>query len=158
MDDQEFKTLADNSLTSLYNKLAAASDDAEFEVDFNSGALAIEFENPPAKFVISPNAPVRQIWVSARVKSFKQERCNMAGQFGAKSTTEEVLAGVSLKGKRILVTGVSAGLGVETARALVATGLIADGRRIPHIVLEGSQRMGVLANLVKICPGGESAL
>ena len=46
----------------------------------------------------------------------------MAGQFGAKSTTEDVLAGVNLKGKRILVTGVSAGLGVETARALVAHG------------------------------------
>ncbi|WP_158944428.1 SDR family NAD(P)-dependent oxidoreductase [Granulicella sp. S190] len=46
----------------------------------------------------------------------------MAGQFGAKSTTEDVLAGVDLKGKRILVTGVSAGLGVETARALVAHG------------------------------------
>ncbi len=46
----------------------------------------------------------------------------MAGQFGSKSTTEEVLAGVSLKGKRILITGVSAGLGVETARALVAHG------------------------------------
>ena len=43
-------------------------------------------------------------------------------KFGAKSTTEEVLAGVDLKGKRILVTGVSAGLGVETARALVAHG------------------------------------
>jgi NAD(P)-dependent dehydrogenase (short-subunit alcohol dehydrogenase family) len=46
----------------------------------------------------------------------------MAGKFGAKSTTEEVLAGVDLKGKRILVTGVSAGLGVETSRALVAHG------------------------------------
>jgi NAD(P)-dependent dehydrogenase (short-subunit alcohol dehydrogenase family) len=46
--------------------------------------------------------------------------CSMAAKFGAKSTTEEVLAGVDLKGKRILVTGVSAGLGVETARALVA--------------------------------------
>ena len=46
----------------------------------------------------------------------------MATEFGAKSTTEEVLAGVNLKGKRILVTGVSAGLGVETARALVAHG------------------------------------
>ena len=43
-------------------------------------------------------------------------------KFGAKSTTEDVLAGVDLKGKRILVTGVSAGLGVETARALVAHG------------------------------------
>src|ERR1700750_431627 len=47
---------------------------------------------------------------------------SMATKFGAKSTTEEVLAGVDLKGKRILVTGVSAGLGIETARALVAHG------------------------------------
>jgi NAD(P)-dependent dehydrogenase (short-subunit alcohol dehydrogenase family) len=46
----------------------------------------------------------------------------MAAKFGAKSTTEDVLAGADLKGKRILVTGVSAGLGVETARALAAHG------------------------------------
>ena len=42
--------------------------------------------------------------------------------FGATSTTDDVLSGVNLKGKRILVTGVSAGLGVETARSLVAHG------------------------------------
>lgn len=46
----------------------------------------------------------------------------MAETFGATSTTEEVLEGVSLSGKRALVTGVSAGLGVETARALAAHG------------------------------------
>jgi len=46
----------------------------------------------------------------------------MTTQFGEKSTTEDVLAGIDLSGKRILVTGVSAGLGVETARALVAHG------------------------------------
>lgn len=46
----------------------------------------------------------------------------MAAKLGAKSTTADVLAGVQLKGKRILVTGVSAGLGVETARALEAHG------------------------------------
>ncbi|MGB6688401.1 MAG: SDR family NAD(P)-dependent oxidoreductase [Terracidiphilus sp.] len=46
----------------------------------------------------------------------------MAAKFGAMSTTEDVLAGVDLKGMRVLVTGVSAGLGVETARALVAHG------------------------------------
>jgi NAD(P)-dependent dehydrogenase (short-subunit alcohol dehydrogenase family) len=45
-----------------------------------------------------------------------------ATPFGATSTTDEVLSGVNLKGKRILVTGVSAGLGVETARSLVAHG------------------------------------
>ena len=46
----------------------------------------------------------------------------MTRNFGAESTTEEVLAGIDLSGKRVLVTGVSAGLGVETARALVAHG------------------------------------
>jgi NAD(P)-dependent dehydrogenase (short-subunit alcohol dehydrogenase family) len=46
----------------------------------------------------------------------------MTKTFGAESTTEEVLDGIDLTGKRILVTGVSAGLGVETARALVAHG------------------------------------
>jgi NAD(P)-dependent dehydrogenase (short-subunit alcohol dehydrogenase family) len=46
----------------------------------------------------------------------------MSEQFGAKSTTDDVLAGVDLSGKRVLVTGVSAGLGVETARVLAAHG------------------------------------
>jgi NAD(P)-dependent dehydrogenase (short-subunit alcohol dehydrogenase family) len=46
----------------------------------------------------------------------------MVEKLGATSTTDDVLAGVNLHGKRILVTGVSAGLGVETARALAAHG------------------------------------
>src|SRR3954471_4250250 len=71
MDEQEFKTRADNALQSLYRKLSAASDRYEFEPDFNAGALAIEFEEPKAKFVVSPNTPVRQIWVSAHSKSYK---------------------------------------------------------------------------------------
>src|SRR5436309_12406018 len=51
----------------------------------------------------------------------------MAKSFGFESTTDEVLEGVDLSGKRILVTGVSAGLGVETARALVAHGATVVG-------------------------------
>ena len=46
----------------------------------------------------------------------------MAGPYAAKSTTDEVLSGKDIGGKRVLVTGVSAGLGVETARALAAHG------------------------------------
>jgi len=71
LDEQEFKKKADDTLTILSRELIAASDDYGFEVDFNSGALGVEFEDPPAKFVISPNTPVRQIWVSANSKSYK---------------------------------------------------------------------------------------
>jgi len=86
MDDQEFKNRADASLQALYRKLAAASDDADFEVDFNSGALAIEFEEPPGKFVISPNAPVHQIWVSALSKSYKLDWDSVENDFVFQST------------------------------------------------------------------------
>ena len=51
----------------------------------------------------------------------------MAKTFGATSTTDEVLDGVNLSGKRVLVTGVSAGLGVETARTLAAHGAYVIG-------------------------------
>jgi len=51
----------------------------------------------------------------------------MAKQFGAQSTTDDVLDGMNLSGKRVLVTGVSAGLGVETARTLVAHGATVVG-------------------------------
>ncbi|MBW4640870.1 MAG: SDR family NAD(P)-dependent oxidoreductase [Gloeocapsa sp. UFS-A4-WI-NPMV-4B04] len=46
----------------------------------------------------------------------------MAKKFSAKSTADEVLSGVDLKGKRFLVTGVSSGIGLETARSLVVHG------------------------------------
>src|SRR5271170_5283087 len=76
---------------------------------------------------------------------------NMAAKFGAKSTTDEVLAGADLKGKRVLVTGVSAGLGVETARALVAHGADVVGtardlekaRRATDVVLRDAKNGGL---------------
>ena len=86
MDDQEFKNRADQWLEALYRRLTAASDGADFEADFNSGALAIEFEEPPGKFVISPNAPVRQIWVSAHSKSYKLDWDSVQGDFVLQSS------------------------------------------------------------------------
>lgn len=73
MDDQEFRNLADQALHDLHRRLSDVSGDHDFDADFNSGALTIEFEAPPAKFVVSPNSPVRQIWLSAHAKSFKLE-------------------------------------------------------------------------------------
>lgn len=71
MDEQEFKTRSSDALDALYRKLSAAAEKYEFEPDFNSGALSIEFDEPRGRFVVSPNAPVRQIWVSAHSRSFK---------------------------------------------------------------------------------------
>ena len=71
MDDQQFRNLSSEALARLQRALEKASDTADFDVDRKEGALTIEFEDPPARFVVSPNSPVRQIWISARVKSFK---------------------------------------------------------------------------------------
>jgi CyaY protein len=71
MDDQEFQTRAGQALDDLYQRLGASAEEHDFEVDFNAGALAVEFEEPPGKFVVSPNSPVHQIWVSAHSRSFK---------------------------------------------------------------------------------------
>ena len=82
----------------------------------------------------------------------------MAAKFGASSTTDDVLAGIDLSGKRILVTGVSAGLGVETARALVAHGADVVGtardldkaKRATTEVSETAVKKGVSFQLVEL--------
>ena len=61
-------------------------------------------------------------WRGGRAICKYSEVLTMSNSFGATSTTDEVLQGIDLRGKRVLVTGVSAGLGVETARTLVAHG------------------------------------
>jgi CyaY protein len=71
MDDQEFRRLSDTSIEGLKRSLFEAEGEADFEVEDNSGALHISFEDPPSKFVISPNSPARQIWISALSTSFK---------------------------------------------------------------------------------------
>jgi CyaY protein len=71
MDPQQFQRRADEALEDLSQSLIDAGDNLGFDVDFQGGALTVEFDEPPAKFVVSPNAPVQQIWVSALSKSFK---------------------------------------------------------------------------------------
>jgi iron donor protein CyaY len=73
VDDQEFYLQADRTLLALNSRLTLAANDYPLEADMSGGALVIEFEDSPAKFVVSPNAPVHQIWVSALSKSFKLE-------------------------------------------------------------------------------------
>lgn len=70
-DETEFRKAADAAIEDLKRELYAAEDEGNFEVEEQAGALYVVFEEPAGKFVISPNAPVRQIWISARSTSFK---------------------------------------------------------------------------------------
>src|SRR5436305_1021406 len=97
MDEQEFRTHASQALDDLSRRLSNLSDDYDFDADFNSGALAIEFEEPPAKFVVSPNTPVRQVWLSAHSKSFKLDWDPAQGAFvlpASGQTLAELIADV----------------------------------------------------------------
>jgi iron donor protein CyaY len=107
MDEQEFKTRAEQALDDLYRRLSITAEEHDFEVDFNAGALAIEFETPPAKFVVSPNSPVSQIWVSAHSKSFKLDWDPGRGAF--------VLAGTGQTLADLMGDAVGKQLGQEVA-------------------------------------------
>jgi len=71
IDEVQFRKAADAAIEALKKELYAAEDDGEFEVEENAGALYVIFEEPAGKFVITPNAPVQQIWISALSTSFK---------------------------------------------------------------------------------------
>jgi iron donor protein CyaY len=71
ISESEFQKHCETAMTGLYKALLVASDAHDFEVDQSAGTITLEFEEPRAKFVVSPNSPVRQIWVSALTKSFK---------------------------------------------------------------------------------------
>ena len=82
MTEQEFRTRCDQAMDDLRKRLQELGDELGFEVEGESGRLDIIFEEPEeARFVISPNTPVRQIWISALTTSFKLGWSDAAGTF-----------------------------------------------------------------------------
>ena len=82
MTEQEFRLRADQALEDLQQELMPLADEAGLEIDLRNGVLQIVFEEPePAKFVVSPNAPVQQVWLSARMRSYKLAWSDDAGTF-----------------------------------------------------------------------------
>ena len=72
LSDQEFRIKSDEALERARRELMPLADEAGFELELQNGVLNLVFEEPiETKFVVSPNAPVRQIWVSAMGRSFK---------------------------------------------------------------------------------------
>ena len=95
IDEQDFRRKADIAIESLKKSLLKAEDSADLEVEEQNGVLNIVFEEPPAKFVITPNAPVRQIWISALSTSFKLGWSETLSDFTLEKTGETLKALVS---------------------------------------------------------------
>jgi iron donor protein CyaY len=90
MEDTEFRRRADAAIEGLKKCLIVAEDNVDMEVEENAGALHISFDNPPGRFVITPNAPVRQIWISALVSSFKLDWSDQQSDFVLGKTGENL--------------------------------------------------------------------
>jgi CyaY protein len=94
IDELEFRSLVETALNSLMQHLIKREEDDEagFEVEGQGGVLNVLFEEPPGKFVITPNAPVRQIWISALSTSFKLDWDGAVSAFVLPRTGEHLMA------------------------------------------------------------------
>jgi iron donor protein CyaY len=89
MNEQEFQKKCDATFETLRKRLLEVGDQHDFEVEGGSGKLEIEFEDADeTRFVISPNTPVRQIWISALTTSFKLGWSESAQAFVLEKTGE----------------------------------------------------------------------
>ncbi len=92
MDEQEFRRTAETALETLKQHLFAEEDKgAQFEAEEQAGVLNLLFEEPPAKFVVTPNTAVRQIWISALATSFKLDWDADAQAFVLARTGEQMI-------------------------------------------------------------------
>ena len=73
MDESSFRRESDTALEALKQALFRAEEDGGFEAEEKNGVLNVLFEDGAAKFVFTPNTPVRQVWISALSTSFKLE-------------------------------------------------------------------------------------
>lgn len=88
LTEQEFRVRSDEALESARRSLLPLADSEGFEVELQNGVLNLVFEEPTeTKFVVSPNAPVRQIWVSAMARSYKLSWAPETGAFALEGET-----------------------------------------------------------------------
>jgi frataxin len=93
LSEQDFRKKADLAFEDLKRRLLLLGDEHQFDVEGESGKLEVIFEEPePAKFVISPNTPIREIWISALSTSFKLGWNDERGVFVHEKSGEDLHA------------------------------------------------------------------
>ena len=92
-DETEFRRASDAAIETLKQHLITReeADDSGFEAEEQNGVLNVLFEDPPGKFVITPNTPMRQIWISALSTSFKLDLDIKMEQFILPRTGETLI-------------------------------------------------------------------
>ncbi|MGB8325933.1 MAG: iron donor protein CyaY [Candidatus Acidiferrum sp.] len=94
--EHDFQKKADTAFEQLKKKLLLLGDEHGFDVEGESGKLEVIFEEPePAKFVISPNTPIREIWISALSTSFKLGWSEARNAFVLEKTGEDLFGVMS---------------------------------------------------------------
>jgi iron donor protein CyaY len=91
IDEATFRRESDLALESLKQSLISAEDDdGTFEFEDNNGVMNIIFENGSSKFVITPNTPIRQVWISAQATSYKLDWSDSSHAFTLPKTGEDL--------------------------------------------------------------------
>jgi iron donor protein CyaY len=89
ISEGEFKQNAEQAIAELERAFGELAEERDIDVQVEGGVLSVNFEEgEPGKFIVSPNSSVRQVWVSARVSSFKFDWVSEAGEFTLAGTGE----------------------------------------------------------------------
>jgi iron donor protein CyaY len=96
LTERDFQQKADAAFEDLKRRMLKLADEHDFDVEGESGKLEIIFEEPEeAKFVISPNTPIREIWISALSTSFKLAWSETRSTFVHEKSGEDLRAVMS---------------------------------------------------------------
>ena len=96
LTEHDFQKKADAAFEDLKRRMLTLGDEHGFDVEGESGKLEVIFEEPePEKFVISPNTPIREIWISALSTSFKLGWSEARGAFVHEKSGEDLYAVMS---------------------------------------------------------------
>ena len=82
LSDAEFQSKAETAIEELERAFGDLADDRDIDLQVEGGVLSVTFEEgEPGKFIVSPNSSAKQVWVSARVSSFKFDWSETTGGF-----------------------------------------------------------------------------
>jgi CyaY protein len=91
MSDAEFAERAEAAIDALEEAFGRLAEERDLDVQVEGGVLTVEFEEgEPGRFIVSPNSSVRQLWLSARVSSYKFDWSNDAADFVLPNTGESI--------------------------------------------------------------------